>query len=128
MVCYLSVDIIIPRIAWYVNRFFKLNSKLQDLLADPEDIELDLNTSGFTSNNTWAQRVGKQVTVYPQVVGVPVKGRTIATGLPAPTKQVIVRDATFGQIALSTKGILSIASAGTTSSTYLYLPFSYWTN
>lgn len=28
MVCYLSVDIIIPRIAWYVNRFFKLNSNI----------------------------------------------------------------------------------------------------
>ena len=106
----------------------ELNEKLQDLLEDPEDIELDLNTSGFTSNSTWAQRVGKQVTVYPQVVGVPVKGRTIATGLPAPTKQIIARDATFGQIALSTSGILSIASAGTTSPTYLFLPFSYWTN
>lgn len=104
-----------------------LNSKLQGLLADPEDIDLTLNTSSFMSNNTWAQRVGKQVTVYPQVVGVPVKGRTIATGLPAPTKQIIARDATFGQIALSTSGILSIISAGTTSSTYLYLPFSYWT-
>ena len=104
-----------------------LTGKLQDLLADPEDIDLDLNTSQFTTNSTWAQRVGKQVTVYPQVVGVPVKGRTIATGLPAPTKQIIARDATFGQIALSTSGILSIASAGTTSSTYLFLPFSYWT-
>ena len=105
----------------------ELIGKLQDLLEDPEDIELDLNTSGFTGNSTWAQRVGKQVTVYPQVVGVPVKGQTIATGLPAPTKQIIARDATFGQIALSTSGILSIASAGTTSSTYLFLPFSYWT-
>ena len=104
----------------------KLNDKLQGLLADPEDIDLTLNTSGFTSNNTWAQRVGRQVTVYPQVVGTPVKGRTIASGLPAPPKTINIRDATFGQVSLNTDGQLIIASAGSTSSTYLYFPFIYW--
>ena len=104
----------------------ELNDKLQGLLADPEDIDLTLNTSGFTSNNTWAQRVGRQVTVYPQVVGTPVKGRTIASGLPAPPKTINIRDATFGQVSLNTDGQLIIASAGSTSSTYLYFPFIYW--
>lgn len=104
----------------------ELNDKLQGLLADPEDIDLTLNTSGFTSNNTWAQRVGRQVTVYPQVVGTPVKGRTIASGLPAPPKTINIRDATFGQISLNTDGQLIIISAGSTSSTYLYMPFTYW--
>ena len=95
-------------------------------MADPEDIDLTLNTSGFTSNNTWAQRVGRQVTVYPQVVGTPVKGRTIAIGLPAPLKTINIRDATFGQVSLNMDGQLIIASAGSTSSTYLYFPFTYW--
>lgn len=108
--------------AWFV----ELNSKLQGLLADPEDIDLALNTSGFTSNSTWAQRVGRQVTVYPQVVGTPVKGRMIASGLPAPPRQIIVRDATFGQAALNTAGQLIISSAGSTSSTYFFMPFTYW--
>ena len=104
----------------------ELNDKLQGLLADPEDIDLTLNTSGFTSNNTWAQRVGRQVTVYPEIVGTPVKGRTIASGLPAPQKQIIARDATFGIVEISTAGVMSISSAATTSLTYFAIPVSYW--
>ncbi len=103
-----------------------LNSKLQGLLADPEDIELDLNTSGFTSNSTWAQRAGREVKVYPYVVGVPVQGRTIATGLPKPQKQIVLRDSSFGIVVISTAGIMSISSAGTTSSSYFGIPVSYW--
>lgn len=104
----------------------KLNDKLQGLLADPEDIELDLNTSGFTSNSTWAQRAGREVKVYPYVVGVPVQGRTIATGLPKPQKQIVLRDSSFGIVVISTAGIMSISSAGTTSSSYFGIPVSYW--
>lgn len=116
----------IEKVFTVVNGLKELNSKLQGLLADPEDIDLALNTSGFTSNSTWAQRVGRQVTVYPQVVGTPVKGRMIASGLPAPPRQIIVRDATFGQAALNTAGQLIISSAGSTSSTYFCMPFTYW--
>lgn len=104
----------------------ELNSKLQGLLADPEDIELDLNTSGFTSNSTWAQRVGRQVTVYPQVSGVPVKGRTIATGLPAPSKIINVRDPNFGIVEVYLDGTLLISSAAVTSASYFLMPFTYW--
>ncbi len=104
----------------------ELNSELQGLLADPEDIELDLNTSGFTSNSTWAQRAGREVKVYPYVVGVPVQGRTIATGLPKPQKQIVLRDSSFGIVVISTAGIMSISSAGTTSSSYFGIPVSYW--
>lgn len=104
----------------------ELNSKLQGLLEDPEDIDIDLNTSQFTQNATYAQRVGRDVRVYPYVRGVPVKGRIIATGLPAPEKDIILRDAVFGIVVISTAGIMSISSAGTTSSAYFGIPVSYW--
>lgn len=96
------------------------------LTAEPEDIPLSLNKSNFSTNTTFAQRVGRDVRVYPYVVGVPVKGTTIATGLPAPEKQIILLDAAFGIIAISTKGVMSIASAATSSNTYFGTPVSYW--
>lgn len=99
---------------------------MQILTADPEDIDIVLNTSQFTQNVTYAQRVGRDVRVYPYVVGVPVKGTTVATGLPAPEKQIILRDAAFGIIAISTKGVMSIASAATSSNAYFGTPVSYW--
>lgn len=102
------------------------NSKIQGVLADPEDIDLDLNTSQFSQNVTYAQRVGRDVRVYPYVVGVPVKGRTIATGLPKPQKQIILRDPTFGNVVISTAGVMSISSSATTSSAYFAIPVSYW--
>lgn len=102
------------------------NSKIQGVLADPEDIDLDLNKSQFSQNVTYAQRVGRDVRVYPYVVGVPVKGRTIATGLPAPQKQIILRDPTFGIVVISTAGVMSVSSAATTSSGYFAIPVSYW--
>lgn len=104
----------------------ELNDKLQGLLSDPENIDLDLNTSQFTSNTTWAQRAGREVKVYPYVVGTPINGRTICTGLPKPPKQIILRDASFGVVQLATSGIMSVLSAGSSSSTYFAMPFSYW--
>lgn len=102
------------------------NGKLQELLSDPEDVDLDLNTTQFSTNVTWAQRVGREVKVYPYVVGTPINGRTICTGLPKPTKQIILRDVSFGVVQLATSGIMSVLSAGSSSSTYFAMPFSYW--
>lgn len=105
------------------DKITELNSKLE---AEVEDIPLSLNTSQFSTNATWAQRRGREVKVYPLVAGVPVKGRTIATGLPAPSKIINIYSYPFGQVSLSTSGILSIASAGGTTSTYMFMPFTYW--
>jgi hypothetical protein len=93
--------------------------------VEPENIPLSLNTSQFSTNATWAQRRGREVKVYPQVIGIPVQGRTIATGLPAPPRIINVRDASFGIVAVSMDGTLLISSAGTTSQTYFYMPFTY---
>lgn len=104
----------------------ELNSKIQGVLADPEDIDLDLNKSQFSQNATYAQRVGRDVRVYPYIVGVPVQGRTIATGLPKPQKQIILQDPSFGIVVISTAGVMSISSAGTTATSYFGIPVSYW--
>jgi hypothetical protein len=96
------------------------------LEADPEDIPLTLNTSGFATNNTWAQRIGREVKVYPYVIGTPVQGRTIASGLPAPPRTIALRDSTFGIVQINTQGQMILSSAGTTSATYFAIPFSYW--
>ena len=106
--------------------FTELNSKLQGLLANPEDVDLNLNTTQFSTNQTWAQRAGREVKVYPYVVGIPANRRTICTGLPKPTKQIVLRDVSFGIVQLSTNGVMSVTSAGSVSSTYFAMPFSYW--
>lgn len=100
----------------------QLNENLEIELIEPA-----LNTTDFTANTTWAHKQGKQVIVYPYVTGVPVKNKTIATGLPAPKKQVNVRDTGFGIVTLNTAGTLYISSQGVTTSSYFAMPFSYFT-
>ena len=109
------------------------NTDLSDSLSQlNENLEIELiepalNTTDFTANTTWAHKQGKQVIVYPYVTGVPVKNKTIATGLPAPKQQVNVRDTGFGIVTLNTAGKLYISSQGVTTSSYFAMPFSYFT-
>lgn len=101
----------------------ELNSKCTIV----ENIPLSLNTNGYT-NTTWAQKRGNEVKVYPQVIGVPVKNSTIATGFPSPKENIFVENTEFGIVQLDTSGKLLVNSPGATTSEYFFVPFSYFTD
>ncbi len=103
----------------------ELNSKITNEI---EDVPIQLNTTNFTTNISFAQKCDKEVKVYPYVIGVPTKGRTLLTGLPSPTKQINIFAPGFGQLQLNTNGILSISSQAATSSATFGISFSYYTN
>lgn len=95
-------------------------------MIDVQDINISKNTSNFTTNITTAKRCGNEVKVYPYVIGIPAKGRTIATGLPAPKELISMYAPGFGQVQLNTNGILFINSQAVTTSAWYGIPFSYW--
>lgn len=72
--------------------------------------------------------MGKEIKVYPQLTGVPVKGKTIATGFPPPKKTISIRSDSFGIVSINESGVMYISSAAVATSGYFYLPFSYFTD
>lgn len=91
-----------------------------------EDVQLSLNSSEYT-NNTWAQKCGKEVAVYIFIVGIPKKNSIIATGLPAPKRKIFLRNSAFGILELNTSGTLLVNSPANSTGGYFYTPFTYFT-
>lgn len=81
-----------------------------------ETLTISLNTSGWTENTTWAEKMGNLVIVHVYVQGTTANGKAIASGLPAPRNSITVADIGGSGLAdLNTSGSLAISSASTGS-------------
>lgn len=81
-----------------------------------DTLSLSLNTSDWTANTTWAERMGNIVVVHVNVQGSTASGKVIATGLPAPRAAITIADIGGAGLAiLNTSGQLAISSASTGS-------------
>ena len=79
-----------------------------------ETLSITLNTSGWTVNTTWAEKIGNMVIVHVYVQGTSSNGKAIASGLPAPRNSITVADIGGAGLAiLNTSGSLAISSAST---------------
>ena len=83
--------------------------------------------SGWTTNNTWAERRGALVIAHVYVQGTSSNNKSIATGLPKPRSTIDVTDiGGCGIIRLNTSGSLYVQSASTGA--YFGATFAYFTN
>lgn len=79
-----------------------------------ETLAITLNTSEWTSNTTWAEKMGNIVIVHVYVQGTTQNGKNIASGLPTPRNSITIADiGGSGLAVLNTSGSLAISSAST---------------
>lgn len=109
-----------------VNEFL---NEIYNEMHNVSQIEIVKNTKDWSSNNIQVEQCANMVHVSGYVQGTPVNGKSIASGLPKP---LVHKYLAFGSpsstLALTQSGALGVVISGNTSSQYIGVNFSYFTN